>query len=63
MIISHPSKDPCNSLTSQRGKQSCQKKVMPAIVAHDCNPSDWETETGGSGVKASLGYTVSSRPP
>ena len=28
------------------------------MVAHTCNPSIWEAETGGSGFTASLSYLV-----
>ena len=28
------------------------------MVTHACNPSTWETETGGSGFEASLSYLV-----
>ena len=30
----------------------------PGVVAHACNPSTWEVETGGSGFVASLSYLV-----
>ena len=30
------------------------------MVAHTCNPSIWEAETGGSGFVASLSYLVRS---
>ena len=31
------------------------------MVAHAYNPSTWEVEAGGSGVKIILGYTVNLR--
>jgi hypothetical protein len=31
------------------------------MVVHTCNPSGWEAKTGGSWVKASLDYIVSSQ--
>jgi hypothetical protein len=31
------------------------------MVAQDYNPSTWEVEAGGSGVKIILGYTVNLR--
>ena len=31
---------------------------QPGKVAHACNPSTWEAETGGSGFAASLSYLV-----
>ena len=35
--------------------------LKPGVVAHACNPSTWEAETGGSGFAASLSYLV--KPP
>ena len=43
------------------GLFSSHLKVKPGVVAHACNPSTWEAETGGSGFTASLSYLV--RPP
>ena len=31
-------------------------RLQPGVVAHACNPSTWEAETGGSGFTASLSY-------
>ena len=36
------------------------KNIGPGVVAHACNPSTWEAETGGSGFAASLSYLVRS---
>ena len=35
--------------------------LKPGVVAHACNPSIWEAETGGSRFEDSLSYLV--RPP
>ena len=35
-----------------------KNKKEPGVVAHACNPSTWEAETGGSGFAASLSYSV-----
>ena len=33
-------------------------EIEPGMVAHACNPSTWEAETGGSRFVASLSYLV-----
>ena len=35
-----------------------KNNFKPGVVAHACNPSTWEAETGGSGFAASLSYLV-----
>ena len=41
------------------GKEDgCKRKEEPGMVAHACNPSTWEAETGGYGFAASLSYIV-----
>ena len=39
-------------------RQSFKIESKPGVVAHACNPSIWEAETGGSGFAASLSYLV-----
>ena len=35
-----------------------KKNYKPGVVAHACNPSIWEAETGGSQFEDSLSYLV-----
>ena len=39
-------------------RKGIQKIYDPGVVAHACNPSTREVETGGSGFAASLSYLV-----
>ena len=43
----------------ERKKKERKKEIeKPGVVAHACNPSTWEAETGGSMFVASLSYLV-----
>ena len=50
------SDDPMGLNPSSKNLFKCSSifKVEPGVVAHSCNPSTWEAETGGSGFVASL---------
>ena len=38
--------------------QKSEMSTKPGVVAHACNPSIWEAETGGSRFEDSLSYLV-----